>query len=104
MSIAMTEWMRKLRPETLASRSIKRKMKAYGLSRKEYDRLLTESGGRCRICKVRSNDLVVDHDHDTNEIRGLLCRLCNIGIGYFKVKDDPRRLRAAADFLEQHRR
>ena len=42
--------------------------------------------------------LVVDHCHDTNRVRGLLCTNCNVAIGH--MKDDVERLRAAISYLE----
>jgi hypothetical protein len=44
---------------------------------------------------------VVDHDHVTGKIRGLLCFECNSAIGLHK--DDPARMEAAAMYARQHR-
>lgn len=53
----------------------------------EYARIFNLQGGRCAICGKSYKDekqmLAVDHCHDTNEIRGLLCRNCNFAIGLF---------------------
>ncbi len=83
----------------------------YGISREQYELRLSEQGGSCAVC----NDVVdyllhVDHDHDCCEgrvtcglcIRGLLCIQCNSAMGI--MKDDPVRLRKAADYLERWRR
>jgi hypothetical protein len=40
----------------------------------------------------------IDHCHDTKAVRGILCDLCNLGIGNFH--DAPERLRRAADYLD----
>lgn len=71
----------------------------YGITPEEYDSLLAEQEGRCRICEAERALLHVDHDHETNEVRGLLCGNCNRGLGIFS--DDPARLRAAARYLEE---
>lgn len=63
----------------------------YGLSLEDYDRILEQQGGVCAICKTATESdngqpLVVDHDHQTGKIRGLLCDKCNRAIG--ALKDD----------------
>lgn len=51
---------------------------------------------QCVICGIEGK-LVVDHNHTTNEVRGLLCNHCNLGLGNFK--DDPMLLEFAAQYL-----
>lgn len=52
----------------------------YGIDALIYGMLLEAQGGKCAICLKATGahkKLAVDHDHDTGEIRGLLCVLCN---------------------------
>lgn len=64
--------------------------------------LLAKQSGLCAICKVElDNNMVIDHDHDTNEVRGLLCRPCNLGLGAFR--DDVRSLRRAAMYVAAYK-
>lgn len=65
----------------------------------EFRAMEEAQGGVCAICgkKEPGVELAVDHDHKTNRRRGLLCRFCNAGLGYFR--DDPERLRAAIRYL-----
>lgn len=42
----------------------------------------------CEICGLQSRNLHVDHDHATGKLRGVLCSLCNIGLGHFKDNYD----------------
>ena len=71
----------------------------YGISRAEYDALLAKQGGACAICGMRPKKerLCVDHCHLTGMIRGLLCRHCNLALGY--LKDDQASLIAALAYL-----
>jgi hypothetical protein len=69
-----------------------------GLSAAEYDALLAKQNGACAICRRRWKErLCVDHCHLTGMIRGLLCRRCNLGLGY--MKDDQASLIAAVAYL-----
>jgi hypothetical protein len=72
----------------------------YGITQEEYDALLEAQGGGCAVCGAtpEEEELPVDHDHDTGEVRGILCNNCNNGIGRFE--DSPELLRSAADYLE----
>ena len=56
----------------------------------------------CAICGKdfkSSKDTNLDHNHDTNQLRGALCTGCNTGLGYFK--EDPNSLRKAIEYLER---
>ena len=57
---------------------------------------LKESTMECVICGMEAK-LVVDHDHVTGKIRGMLCNHCNRGLGHFR--DDPALLEFAAQYL-----
>lgn len=65
----------------------------YDLLPGEYDRMYAAQGGLCAICGPRTGHsgktrrLVVDHDHKTGEVRGLLCQICNDILG--RWRDDP---------------
>lgn len=65
--------------------------KRHGLSRKEVVALGVKQGG-CGICgaalpkRYDGKKMHVDHDHKTGRIRGILCVLCNQGLG--KLGDD----------------
>jgi predicted Fe-S protein YdhL (DUF1289 family) len=50
----------------------------YTLSKNEY--LFLVEDGECFVCKETEN-LCIDHDHYTGEIRGVLCSKCNLGLG-----------------------
>lgn len=76
-------------------------LQSYGLSVAEFDALLEEQGNKCAVCSSEDpgpkGRFVVDHDHETGRVRGLLCHYCNVGIGHFS--DDPERLIAAWTYL-----
>lgn len=73
----------------------------YGLTFDEWRKMMIAQKGRCAICRdlPQTKDLCIDHDHQTGEVRGLLCNSCNLGNGLFR--DNPAFLRAAALYLER---
>jgi Recombination endonuclease VII len=73
----------------------------YGITVEEADLMLERQSGLCAICRT-APATQVDHDHETSAVRALLCFNCNGGLGQFR--DDPAVLRAAADYVEEHRR
>jgi len=66
-------------------------MKKYGITLEDYDRMMKIQGGLCAICnKTNPNGfrLAVDHDHETGQVRGLLCQECNGKLGWFETNID----------------
>ena len=71
----------------------------YGISEIQYENMFKNQTGVCLICKLSSTkQLVVDHDHKTGVVRGLLCGKCNLGLGMFY--DRKELLIAAASYLD----
>ena len=71
----------------------------YGLTLDDVRDMLVGQAGRCLICGlVPTTDLVIDHDHATGKVRGLLCSMCNRMLGH--AGDNPRVFRSAIRYLE----
>lgn len=89
---------RKNDPERFVNNALKYQ---YGITLHQYNDMLSKQGGVCCICKKPRADgkrLAVDHNHTTGRVRGLLCDMCNRGLGYFSENTD--RLRSAAEYLD----
>lgn len=74
--------------------------RTFGITLHEYEAMVCSQKGLCAICECRpksDENLHVDHDHRTGEIRGLLCRGCNTGIGL--LRDSSPLLLAAVAYL-----
>ncbi len=86
-------------------RVLSNKEKNYGVSAMQYIEMLEKQGHVCAICgrhetkihKGTPASYSVDHDHDTGQIRGLLCSTCNSGLGHFF--DDIELMRNAINYL-----
>ena len=66
----------------------------------KYALMLSEQLRVCAICHGTNPDgrnLMVDHNHESGQVRGLLCVNCNLGIG--KVGENSQRLMAAIAYL-----
>ena len=70
-------------------------------SEEKYQTMHQEQDGLCKICgrpETGGRRLSVDHDHNTQNTRSLLCRLCNTALGSFD--DDIELLAKAIAYLE----
>jgi hypothetical protein len=58
--------------------------KNYGVTGKEYFKMLEDQMYSCLICEdpINEKTAVVDHSHDDQNVRALLCTNCNIAIGH----------------------
>lgn len=89
-----------------ASRSLKRK---YGITLQDYEKMHEERNGKCDICNREETStekstgnirrLAVDHCHNTEKVRGLLCATCNTALGKFRDSKDT--LLKAIEYLDK---
>lgn len=102
---ATADW-RKNNPSSVKESTQRTKIRqAYGLELEDVYELLNQQNSQCKICKVQlSFDSTekhvtphIDHDHQTGQIRGLLCSTCNTGLGMFG--DSPELLIEASAYL-----
>lgn len=60
----------------------------YGVSVEDQRESWERQAGVCPICQLPLPDntkfVHVDHDHDTGEFRGWLCRGCNVSLGHYE--------------------
>lgn len=100
--IECTKGARKERYDTEAERANKLEYN-YRVSEEDYQTLLELQNSRCAGCNKHQADMkrkfVVDHDHATGMVRGLLCYGCNAILG--QAKDNVQTLRTLAQYVEQ---
>ena len=95
------------KPETKKALREYNRMVNYGLTPDRFNSMLKEQNNKCKLCLVEFDELVfnhtlnVDHCHTTNKVRGLLCSLCNRGLGQFK--DNIERLTQAINYLQENK-
>jgi hypothetical protein len=92
-----------------AQRRIWRKTR-HGITIEQYNQMVVGQNGLCAIClqsetatdnwSGRPRTLSIDHDHSSNQIRGLLCTKCNRSLGL--MRDDPCVLEALLAYLSKH--
>lgn len=79
------------------------RLRQYNITIEEYEEMLEAHGHKCAICGYSDKSSpkffpMVDHDHASGKVRGILCSNCNTAIG--KMKDNPELLKRAAEYLE----
>lgn len=96
------EWRTK-NPEAAAANRQRSRVKVYDLTVEEYNSLLETQDHACAICRSiepgGKGRWHIDHNHKTGKVRGLLCAMCNVGLGNFY--DDVALLRGAITYLEE---
>lgn len=75
-------------------------LKRYGINEAIYAAMLAEQEGRCAVCR-KDGPLDIDHNHTTGNVRGLLCRRCNLLVAY--LEPNPSAAHVALDYLERDR-
>ena len=87
-------------PEKGVASRLKR---SYGITIEQYNKMLIKQDFKCAICGKHQSELKralhVDHDHEIDEIRGLLCQQCNAGLGF--LKDDPKIIEGALNYINK---
>lgn len=74
--------------------------RTYKISMEVYLQMVERAEGLCEMCGVMPKRLVVDHDHDTDEVRGLICDRCNHFLGMIETK--PSITSQAETYLANH--
>lgn len=69
-------------------------IRLYGVDAQMFDAMYFEQDGKCLICNEREATCI-DHCHETNRVRGLLCLGCNTLLGFIET---PGRLEAALEY------
>ena len=89
-------------PERTRNNDLKRN---YGITLQEHQQMFEEQKGVCAICKGEGDGkwkkLCVDHDHETGNVRQLLCRNCNMMLG--QAGDNINLLEEMIKYLKKHK-
>lgn len=101
-----TSWNQRWCAECTRVRKYTRRVTAHGLPAILIETAFERQGKRCAICSKPFNDLFntkdkktlfIDHDHSTNQFRGLLCVRCNNGMSFI---DDATWFASAKKYVE----
>lgn len=80
-----------------------RLIRKYGITTEQRDEMIQAQDNKCLICESDFDELDhtphVDHCHKSGDVRGVLCKLCNTGLGQFK--DNVALLKSAIQYLEK---
>lgn len=94
----------KSNPQAKAAADRKQHLKKYGLTPESYNEMFSKQKGCCAGCNRHQTEfnrnLVVDHNHETGKVRGLLCISCNLMIGY--AQEETKTLYNLIEYLNEH--
>ena len=94
----------KQKPEAKERARLYKLREHYGLTQGAFAVLLAGQGYVCAGCGSADwgpHGPLVDHNHDSGVIRGILCFGCNVASGF--MRDDVVRIRKLADYLEKNK-
>ena len=103
------EYQRKLLsdPEVRHKKNRRRICRNKGITVEKYDEILAEQDNRCAICLMHLSEATltgkhfcIDHHHESNTVRGLLCTPCNAAIGM--LREDEEIMNRAIEYLRKH--
>lgn len=78
-----------LHPAKAEVKARRHALRTYGLTLEDYSAMVFQQSGLCKSCgELPIKDLVVDHNHQTKKVRGLLCTNCNCALGHLKEDVD----------------
>jgi hypothetical protein len=92
-------------PEFRKKSVLRNKVRLYGMTEEQFGEVLDGQKGLCALCHEplfgsKGRSPVIDHDHATGKVRGILHNNCNIAIGM--LQDDAKKLRLGAEYLESN--
>ena len=79
----------------------------YGITLEQYYDMIKNQNNKCFICSIEFDKNIkwlkphIDHDHQTNKVRSLLCLHCNTTIGY--AKENINTLSNMINYLKEHK-
>jgi DNA-directed RNA polymerase subunit RPC12/RpoP len=100
----MKSW-QKRNPEKKSIIERRSRLKKYNITIDEYNNLLKKQNYSCAICgrktsgRKDNDNFAIDHDHNTQKVRGLLCMQCNTAIG--KLKENIEYFNKAILYLQK---
>ena len=90
-----------------AERRARMLMKEYNMTPEDYMALYDKQGGTCAICPATesghnaTDHFIIDHDHKTKKVRGLLCSSCNLMLGKAYADEGNNLLLGALFYLKK---
>lgn len=77
----------------------------YGITLTDYNNMLVSQNNKCLLCMIEFDSIpgrlskpVIDHNHTTGKVRGLLCHPCNVALGL--VKENRETLQRMIEYVE----
>jgi len=74
----------------------------YKITIEAFNAMVLAQNNKCKICNKHGSHttnkiLYIDHDHNSGKIRGLLCNMCNLALGY--AMDSVNTLQKCVEYL-----